>query len=172
MANDGYDATTGAPIFLPGGVPADAADLTEVAAYAAMRGNTLVGTTAERNAFQYPRTGMTWFDTTRMRDYVYNGTGWRVKDPTIQRMRVSIQALASANKEASVTLDEPLEASRGVHVSYVTLVYSTGAPVVVFTTKILPLGGTITEIPFVYRALNGQHYESQYCDVTVVGYPV
>lgn len=65
------------PQYAETGVPADAADLTEVAAFAAKVGNMRVGTTDERNnatgADVWP--GLLWYDTT-LKQYFSYDSGW------------------------------------------------------------------------------------------------
>lgn len=77
MAVDSYDPTTGHPIFYDSGAPDIAFDPTEVARYASKVGTRLIGTTAERVAYQYARPGLQWYDTTEKREYVYHqSAGW------------------------------------------------------------------------------------------------
>jgi len=76
VAADDYNATTGAPEFSGSGTPETAADLTEVAAFAASVGTRLIGTTAERTAYDHAREGLEWWDTDLDTLYVHNGSGW------------------------------------------------------------------------------------------------
>jgi len=76
VAADDYDETTGAPVYLGTGAPESGGDLTEVAAFAALVGTRLIGTTAERTAFDYAREGIAWWDTDDDTLYVHNGSGW------------------------------------------------------------------------------------------------
>lgn len=76
MAADDYDDITGAPQFAGAGAPDTAVDLTLVAAFAAMVGTRLIGTTAERLAYAFAREGLAWWDTDEDALYVHSGTGW------------------------------------------------------------------------------------------------
>lgn len=80
MAVDSYDPTTGHPIFLDTGAPDVGVDPTEVAEYAAKVGTRLIGPTAEREAYEYGRLGLGWFDTSEEREYLHNGSGWESVD--------------------------------------------------------------------------------------------
>lgn len=67
------------PIYLGTGAPSDAADLTEVAQYAADVGNTRVGSTNDRTTFTnngYATQGLAWFDTTLKRTVYYIDAAW------------------------------------------------------------------------------------------------
>lgn len=76
MASSSNDPTTGAPIFLDGDAPDPAVNPTEVAAFAAEVGTRLIGSTAQRTAYDYAREGLEWYDTTDDFTYVYDGSGW------------------------------------------------------------------------------------------------
>lgn len=73
MASDDIDPTTGAPVFLETGAPAQGADLTEVADFAVFRGNALKGTATEMADFDYPIEGLLWSDTTNKSLMRYDG---------------------------------------------------------------------------------------------------
>lgn len=75
MANNGYNSN-GDPVYSGTGAPASGADLSEATAYAGARGNNLIGTTTERNAFAYAKPGLEWFDTTLGAKFIYIGTSW------------------------------------------------------------------------------------------------
>lgn len=67
------------PQYAGTGAPADAADLTEVAAYAALVGNRKVGTTAQRTATTGTAEawdGLLWGDTTDGFEYKYKSGAW------------------------------------------------------------------------------------------------
>lgn len=69
------------PQYAGSGIPQDAADLTEVAAYAAKVGNRRVGTTDQRNAAIGTSDvweGLEWYDTTDDNTYLWSGptSGW------------------------------------------------------------------------------------------------
>jgi hypothetical protein len=67
------------PQYAGSGVPQDAADLTEVAAYAAKVGNRKVGTVDLRNAAigtAEAWEGLEWYDLTDGNIYLYVGGGW------------------------------------------------------------------------------------------------
>lgn len=69
----------GQPQYAGSGVPQDAADLTEVAAYAALVGNRKAGTTAERNqALADGETwdGLEWYDLTDGNLYLFQAGSW------------------------------------------------------------------------------------------------
>ncbi|PCN47017.1 hypothetical protein Csp2054_14335 [Curtobacterium sp. 'Ferrero'] len=69
----------GQPQYAGSGVPQDAADLTEVAAYAALVGNRKVGTTADRNqalADGDVWDGLEWYDTTDGGLYLLQSGSW------------------------------------------------------------------------------------------------
>lgn len=75
----------GEPQYAGSGVPQDAADLSEVAAFAASVGTRLVGTTAERtDALSDPDIvlfeGVEWRDTTQKRTYVFEGGAWALHE--------------------------------------------------------------------------------------------
>lgn len=87
MANDSTGAY-GEPQYSASGAPADAADLSQIATYAAYHGTRIVDTTTARNAAigtAGVRTGLRWRDTTDGNEYeylngawtlVYGDTGW------------------------------------------------------------------------------------------------
>lgn len=76
MATTIFDPTTGAPIFLDSHAPDPAVNPSQVAAFAASVGTRLIGTTAERTAYDYAREGLAWWDTTLDALMVYDGSGW------------------------------------------------------------------------------------------------
>jgi hypothetical protein len=76
MAYSSLDPTTGAPVFLDGDAPDPAVNPSQVAAYAAQVGTRLVGSTAERTAYEYAREGLQWWDTTDDTLYQHDGTDW------------------------------------------------------------------------------------------------
>lgn len=76
MAASSFDPQDGHPIFADGDAPDVARNPTEVAEYAAKVGNRLIGTTAQREAYQYGREGVSWYDTTANRLYTHNGTAF------------------------------------------------------------------------------------------------
>jgi len=76
VAADDYNETTGAPEFAGTGAPDTAVDLTLVAAFAALVGTRLIGTTAERNAYEFAREGLRWYDTDTDTEYLHNGSAW------------------------------------------------------------------------------------------------
>ncbi|MGN8049541.1 hypothetical protein ACTJKO_07590 [Curtobacterium sp. 22159] len=78
MAADSY-GNKNEPQFAGAGVPQDAADLTTVAAYAALVGNRKVGTVDQRNAVIGTKDaweGLTWYDLTDGFTYTYKSGGW------------------------------------------------------------------------------------------------
>lgn len=76
MAASDYDDTTGHPIFADGDAPDVAVNATQVAEYAGQVGTRLIGTTAERTAYDFTRKGLRWFDTTLNTEFVYTGSAW------------------------------------------------------------------------------------------------
>jgi hypothetical protein len=67
------------PQYAGTGAPADAADLSEVATYAALVGNRKVGTTIQRNAATSTTSaweGLLWGDTTDGLEYRYTSAAW------------------------------------------------------------------------------------------------
>lgn len=78
MAADDYDETTGAPIFAGTGAPDTGVDLTLISAFAAEVGTRLIGTTAERTAYDYAREGLEWYDTDEDAVYRHTGAGWKL----------------------------------------------------------------------------------------------
>jgi len=76
MTASDFDATTGHPIFADGDAPDVAQNPTEVAEFAASVGTRPMGTTAERTAYAYARTGLRWRDTTDGCEYEYRSGGW------------------------------------------------------------------------------------------------
>jgi hypothetical protein len=76
MAYSSLDPTTGAPVFLDADAPDPAVNPTQVAAFAAERGNLLRGTTAEMNAFEYPDEGLYWSSTDDGGLYRYTDGNW------------------------------------------------------------------------------------------------
>lgn len=79
MARDSSGAQN-QPQYAGTGAPADAADLTEVATYAALVGNIKVGTTTQMNALTGADrwTGLLFSNTTDGAVYRYDGAGWNV----------------------------------------------------------------------------------------------
>lgn len=81
MAADSY-GDKNEPQYAGTGVPQDAADLTQVAAYAAKVGNRRVGTTDDRNAVVGTKDawdGLEWHDLTDGFAYLYLSGGWSRK---------------------------------------------------------------------------------------------
>ncbi|WP_127475048.1 hypothetical protein [Microbacterium sulfonylureivorans] len=76
MTASSNNPTTGAPIYLAAAPPDTAVDMTEVAAYAGKVGTRLIGSTAERTAYDYAREGLGWFDTAVDTEYLHDGTNW------------------------------------------------------------------------------------------------
>lgn len=66
----------GEPEFADGDAPDVAVNPSEVAKYAAKRGTRPIGTTAQRNAYAYPKYGLQWFDTTLGREFIFLTEGW------------------------------------------------------------------------------------------------
>ena len=77
MAVDAFDQTTGAPIFLETGAPEIGADNTAVAEFAASVGTRLIGTSTQREAYEFQRRGLAWFDTTLGREFLHDGESWK-----------------------------------------------------------------------------------------------
>jgi hypothetical protein len=78
MANDSTGAY-GEPQYSASGAPADAADLSQIATYAAYHGTRIIDTTTARTAAigtAGVRTGMLWRDTTDGNLYEYQAGGW------------------------------------------------------------------------------------------------
>lgn len=80
MASNGTQAGwEGAPAFPSTDAPATGPDLQELARWAVTRGNSLKGTTAQRNSHTSSgraAEGQLWYDTTTKSGYVYTGSGW------------------------------------------------------------------------------------------------
>lgn len=77
MASSSKNPVTGAPVFGDQDAPDPAVNPTEVAAYAAKVGTRLIGTTAERDGYDYAREGLRWYNTTTKSEDLHDGTGWR-----------------------------------------------------------------------------------------------
>lgn len=77
MAAKSFDPVTGAPMFRDEDEPDPAVNPSQVAAFAAKVGTRLIGTTAERNAYEYGREGLEWYDTTLDSVLIHNGSGWK-----------------------------------------------------------------------------------------------
>lgn len=73
MASNGVNPTTGSPLFPEEDAPAQGADLEEVAAYAAFRGNLLRLTATEMADFDYPEDGLVVLDRTNKSLMRYDG---------------------------------------------------------------------------------------------------
>tara|TARA_R110002020_G_scaffold48774_5_gene139042 strand:+ start:4288 stop:4788 length:501 start_codon:yes stop_codon:yes gene_type:complete len=79
MPTSDFDATDGHPIFAESLAPQFGADLTQVGEYAATVGTRIVGSTAERDAWDsagWSRPGLRWYDTTTNRESLRVSGGW------------------------------------------------------------------------------------------------
>lgn len=76
MAVDLYDSITGAPGFLSGEASELAVDLSALGTFAVKVGTRLIGTTAERIAYEYAREGLAWWDTDLDSEFLYTGGEW------------------------------------------------------------------------------------------------
>lgn len=92
-----------------GNTPTFAADLSAVSTYAALVGNTVVGTTAERTAFAEWE-GLFWYDTDLSAALVYDGTDWVELDQAPETgsfsavSSVDLQTVFEANRHYRVIL--------------------------------------------------------------------
>lgn len=119
MASNGVDAE-GNPLFPEEDALQSGADLEEVARYARVRGNALVGTTSDRNAFGFKIDGLLWSNTTTDALERWNGTGWeRVWAPPIVDQGVTLNAgysggpLTVSRVSGMVTLNGRIQATSG-----------------------------------------------------------
>jgi len=81
VASNGFQpGGQGIPAFPEEDAPQLGADNEEVARFAAFRGNTLRGTTAEMNAFEFPVEGLWWSNTTNGGLYRFTSGAWVLPD--------------------------------------------------------------------------------------------
>lgn len=80
------------PQYSSTGVPADAADLSELGNYAALVGNRKTGTTSQRNTATGADVweGLLWGDTTDKKEYKYTSGGWVYAAPVQWFGQVSV----------------------------------------------------------------------------------
>lgn len=81
MAYSSLDPVTGSPVFLSGDAPDPGVNETQVGEFSAQVGTRLIGTTTERTAYVYAREGLRWWDTTLDREFIHDGSDWRLEGP-------------------------------------------------------------------------------------------
>jgi hypothetical protein len=76
VVSTSQDPITGAPRFADSDAPDPAVNPTEVAAYAAWRGNRIIDTRAARLAFAFERPGLQWYESDTDQLMEYTPDGW------------------------------------------------------------------------------------------------
>jgi len=148
MTASSFNATTGAPEYDSADAPDTAVNPTEVAAFAAARGNVPKGTTAERTAFAFKEDGAYWSDTDDDSLYRWNGSAWDL----VWRDSGWVTVSSFSNSFTSATAPDTVKYRRIGDVVHVSGVLSRGTapgstPLTAFT---LPAGfrpGSTLRIP-------------------------